>query len=77
MSGEGRRIDPEYVRLSGEIADDAVFCRLCALCIRARRIEHAYASTEAGVVFAVDDGRRWLSGGLARSRQRRPDEDCR
>ena len=56
MSGEGRRIDPDYIRLSGEIADDAVLEALRALYPRAR-IEHAYASTEAGVVFAVDDGR--------------------
>ena len=56
MSGEGRRIDPDYVRLSGEIADDAILGALRALYPRAR-IEHAYASTEAGVVFAVDDGR--------------------
>jgi acyl-coenzyme A synthetase/AMP-(fatty) acid ligase len=54
ISGEGLRIDPEYVRLSGEIADDGVLAALHALYPRAR-IEHAYASTEAGVVFAVDD----------------------
>ena len=48
MSGEGCRIDPDYVRLSGEIADDAVLGALRALYPRAR-IEHAYASTEAGV----------------------------
>ena len=56
MSGEGRRIDPEYVRLSGEIADEAVLKALATLYPRAR-IEHAYASTEAGVVFTVDDGK--------------------
>ena len=56
MSGEGRRIDPEYVRLSGEIADDGVLTALRAL-YPAARIAHAYASTEAGVVFAVDDGK--------------------
>ena len=56
MSGEGRRIDPDYVRLSGEIADDAVLAALRALYPRAR-IEHAYASTEAGVAFVVDDGK--------------------
>ncbi len=56
ISREGQRIDPEYIRLSGEIADDAVLGALKALYPRAR-IEHAYASTEAGVVFAVDDGR--------------------
>jgi acyl-coenzyme A synthetase/AMP-(fatty) acid ligase len=56
MSGEGRRIAPQYVRLSGEIADDAVLAALHAL-YPAARIEHAYASTEAGVVFTVDDGK--------------------
>ena len=56
MSGEGRRIDPEYIRLSGEIADEAILGALRELYPRAR-IEHAYASTEAGVVFAVDDGK--------------------
>ena len=56
MSGEGRRIAPEYVRLSGEIADDAILTALRAF-YPAARIEHAYASTEAGVVFAVDDGK--------------------
>ena len=76
MSREGRRIDPDYVRLSGEIADDAVLGALQALYPRAR-IEHAYASTEAGVVFAVDDGKAgfpasWLdSDGAVRMRSRR------
>jgi acyl-coenzyme A synthetase/AMP-(fatty) acid ligase len=67
MSGEGQRIDPAYIRLSGEIADEPILSALRALYPRAR-IEHAYASTEAGVVFAVDDGRpgfpaRWLGQG--------------
>jgi len=66
MSREGRRIDPDYVRLSGEIADESVLGALRELYPRAR-IEHAYASTEAGVVFAVNDGRAgfpayWLGG---------------
>lgn len=56
ISGEGHRIDPEYVRLSGEIADDGLLAALKALYPRAR-IEHAYASTEAGVVLVVDDGK--------------------
>ena len=56
ISGEGRRIDPDYIRLSGEIADDTLLRVLSELYPRAR-IEHAYASTEAGVVFAVDDRR--------------------
>ena len=50
------RIAPSYIRLSGEIADDAVLQGLASAFPRAR-IEHAYASTEAGVAFAVDDGR--------------------
>jgi acyl-coenzyme A synthetase/AMP-(fatty) acid ligase len=54
ISGEGLRIDPEYVRLSGEIADEGVLAALQALYPRAR-IEHAYASTEAGVGFVVSD----------------------
>jgi acyl-coenzyme A synthetase/AMP-(fatty) acid ligase len=56
ISGEGLRIDPEYVRLSGEIADDGILAALHKLYPRAR-IEHAYASTEAGVVLVVDDGK--------------------
>lgn len=56
MSGEGHRIDPQYLRLSGEIADEAILSALRAFYPRAR-IEHAYASTEAGVVFAVEDGK--------------------
>ena len=55
MSANARRIDPDYVRLSGEIANDSVLESLRALYPRAR-VEHAYASTEAGVVFSVDDG---------------------
>jgi acyl-coenzyme A synthetase/AMP-(fatty) acid ligase len=65
MSGAAARIAPPYVRLSGEIADDAALSGLAAAFPQAR-IEHAYASTEAGVVFGVADGRagfpaEWLS----------------
>ncbi len=56
MSVAARRIDPDYVRLSGEIADDAVLRALRETYPRAK-VEHAYASTEAGVAFTVDDGR--------------------
>lgn len=55
MSQAARRMDPQYVRLSGEIADAAVLNALATLYPRAS-IGHAYASTEAGVGFAVDDG---------------------
>ncbi len=56
LSGAAARIAPGYIRLSGEIADDSAL-RGLAEAFPAARIEHAYASTEAGVVFAVDDGR--------------------
>jgi acyl-CoA synthetase (AMP-forming)/AMP-acid ligase II len=65
MSGAAARIAPPYLRLSGEIADDAVLSGLAAAFPQAK-IEHAYASTEAGVIFAVADGRagfpaEWLT----------------
>ncbi|MGO4871530.1 MAG: AMP-binding enzyme [Roseiarcus sp.] len=63
MSAQARRIDPETVRLSGEIADDAVLAALRALYPHAR-VEHAYASTEAGVAFAVGDGRAGFPASL-------------
>jgi hypothetical protein len=50
-----RNIAPGYVRLSGEIADQAVLDSLRAA-FPSATIGHAYASTEAGVVFDVNDG---------------------
>jgi acyl-CoA synthetase (AMP-forming)/AMP-acid ligase II len=58
MSGEAFGLTPEYVRLSGEIADQAILDKLRAA-FPASRIVHAFASTEAGVAFEVPDG---LSG---------------
>ena len=55
MSPEGALISPRYVRLSGEIADQAIL-DLLARTYPDARIGHAYASTEAGVGFEVDDG---------------------
>jgi acyl-coenzyme A synthetase/AMP-(fatty) acid ligase len=55
MSPEIGKIAPRYVRLSGEIADQAVLDNLRAAFPQAS-IGHAYASTEAGVGFAVNDG---------------------
>lgn len=55
MSPSARRIAPQYVRLSGEIADQAILDRLRALYPLAK-ITHAFASTEAGVAFDVRDG---------------------
>jgi acyl-coenzyme A synthetase/AMP-(fatty) acid ligase len=55
MSAAARAISPRYVRLSGEIADQAILDGLAAVYPMAR-IGHAYASTEAGVGFEVNDG---------------------
>jgi acyl-CoA synthetase (AMP-forming)/AMP-acid ligase II len=55
MSGAASAFSPKYVRLSGEIADQAVLDGLRQAFPRAS-IGHAYASTEAGVGFAVNDG---------------------
>ncbi|MDE2018349.1 MAG: acyl--CoA ligase, partial [Hyphomicrobiales bacterium] len=56
MSASVEGWTPAYVRLSGEIADQAVLDRLRAV-FPGAKIEHAFASTEAGVGFAVGDGR--------------------
>jgi acyl-coenzyme A synthetase/AMP-(fatty) acid ligase len=55
MSGAAAGFSPRYVRLSGEIADQAVLDGLSRAFPDAS-IGHAYASTEAGVGFAVNDG---------------------
>ncbi|AWN41110.1 class I adenylate-forming enzyme family protein [Methylobacterium durans] len=55
MSPARGLIDPAYLRLSGEIADQAVLDGLRDAYPRAS-IGHAYASTEAGVGFEVTDG---------------------
>ena len=54
---------PDYVRLSGEIADQAVLDALRAR-FPAAKIGHAYASTEAGVGFEVNDGFAGFSADL-------------
>ncbi|MBV9512308.1 MAG: long-chain fatty acid--CoA ligase [Caulobacteraceae bacterium] len=48
-------LSPRYVRLSGEIADQPILDRLAAR-FPAAAVGHAYASTEAGVGFEVNDG---------------------
>jgi acyl-coenzyme A synthetase/AMP-(fatty) acid ligase len=55
MSSAASRISPQYVRLSGEIADQAVLNQLRTAYPEAR-ISHAFATTEAGVAFDVPDG---------------------
>ena len=56
MSTHADLIAPAYVRLSGEIADQAILDTLARIYPGAA-IGQAYASTEAGVGFEVDDGR--------------------
>jgi acyl-coenzyme A synthetase/AMP-(fatty) acid ligase len=46
---------PRYVRLSGEVADQAILNSL-ALAFPQAGVAHAFASTEAGVAFDVRDG---------------------
>ncbi len=55
MGRAAHAIAPAYARMSGEIADQAIIDRLRAAYPQAR-VAHAFASTEAGVAFEVDDG---------------------
>jgi len=55
MSPDIGKISPGYVRLSGEIADQAILDNL-RVAFPNSSVGHAYASTEAGVAFAVNDG---------------------
>lgn len=55
MSPARGEMAPGYLRLSGEIADQAVLDGLREAYPKAS-VGHAYASTEAGVGFEVDDG---------------------
>jgi len=55
MSPWASRIAPEYIRMSGEIVDQAILNQVKAQFPQAQ-IEHTFASTEAGVGFYVSDG---------------------
>ncbi|WP_428395186.1 AMP-binding protein [Lichenicoccus sp.] len=55
MSAAASSLDPAIVRLSGEVCDQAILDRLAQAYPRAG-IGHAFASTEAGVGFEVNDG---------------------
>jgi acyl-coenzyme A synthetase/AMP-(fatty) acid ligase len=63
MSGSAAGFAPRYVRLSGEIADQAVLDGLKQAFPDAS-VGHAYASTEAGVGFAVNDGLEGFPAGM-------------
>ena len=62
-SGAAGRIAPAYVRLSGEIADQGILNQLREQYPQAR-IAHAFASTEAGVAFEVNDGLAGVPSGV-------------
>ena len=55
MSPAAAALTPRTVRMSGEIADQAILDRLHAA-FPAAQVTHAFASTEAGVAFEVTDG---------------------
>ncbi len=63
MSPSARKILPRYIRLSGEIVDQAILDNLRATYQEAT-IVHAFASTEAGVGFEVHDGLAGFPAGL-------------
>ncbi len=63
MSPSVQAMSLRYVRLSGEIADQAILDHLRA-CYPRARVGHAYASTEAGVGFEVDDGLAGFPAGM-------------
>ena len=63
MSRPDRAFAPRYVRLSGEIADQAILDRLRTRFADAA-IAHAFASTEAGVAFDVGDGQAGFPAAL-------------
>jgi acyl-coenzyme A synthetase/AMP-(fatty) acid ligase len=73
MSPAAYLIHPEYVRLSGEIADQAILNQLRSFYPQAR-ISHAFASTEAGVAFEVSDG---LAGIPASALENTPDVEMK
>jgi acyl-coenzyme A synthetase/AMP-(fatty) acid ligase len=55
MSSSADKLAPRYIRLSGEIADQAILDNLRSF-YPAATLVHAFASTEAGVAFEVRDG---------------------
>ena len=64
MSGATGQLRPDYVRLSGEIADQAILDALRAA-FPGAVVAHAFASTEAGVAFEVQDGLAGFPASLA------------
>jgi len=63
LSPAATAIAPANVRLSGEVADQAILDKLRGA-YPAARVAHAFASTEAGVAFEVADGLAGFSTAL-------------
>ena len=63
MSAAATAMTPSYVRLSGEIADQAILDSLHRTYPKAN-LAHAYATTEAGVGFDVRDGKAGFPASL-------------
>ena len=55
LSPPAASLAPRDVRLSGEVADQAILDKLRSI-YPAARVAHAFASTEAGVAFDITDG---------------------
>jgi acyl-CoA synthetase (AMP-forming)/AMP-acid ligase II len=55
MSPSADRIAPAYIRMSGEIVDQAILNQVKSQYPHAS-VAHTFASTEAGIGFNVDDG---------------------
>lgn len=67
MCQQIREIAPSYVRLSGEIVDQAILDNLRAV-FPSANLGHAFASTEAGVAFEVNDGLAGFPASFVESR---------
>jgi acyl-coenzyme A synthetase/AMP-(fatty) acid ligase len=65
MCPSARNISPQYLRLSGEIADQGILDQLHTFYPEAN-VAHAFASTEAGLAFDVRDGLAGFPANLIR-----------
>ena len=68
MSPSARQLAPQYVRLSGEIADQSILDSLRSF-YEGTRIVHAFASTEGGLAFDIDDGLAGFPASLVNNRK--------
>ena len=68
MSAAPTRISPRYVRMSGEVADQPIIDMLRSFYPDAI-VAHAFASTEAGLVFDVNDGKAGFPVNMVREEE--------